>query len=185
MKKLMIGALIGAQLMATQPAMAAEPGRPVRAKDGHVRRASGPDGTGRPCRCRCLRAGLAIAPAMHSRQANGELRLRIGEGFELGVRGCEPVRLSIAGRDFQRLAAQGNEREQGRPGVPTGLWIAGGIVLVTIAGVAAIALVLEDAVTRRARRPSAHSPARPRPAPARPALRIIGKAETASSATWV
>ncbi len=145
MKKLMIGALIGAQLMATQPAMAAELDGPSEQRMGmfgglRVRMAlGGHAGAGR------LRAGLAIAPAMHSRQANGESRLRIGEGFELGIRGREPVRLSIAGQDFQRLAAQGNEREEGRRGVPTGLWIAGGIVLVTIAGVAAIALVLEDA----------------------------------------
>ena len=75
-----------------------------------------------------LRAGLAFAPAMHSRLANGESRLRIGEGLELGLRGREPVRLSIAGQDLRRLAAQGNERAEGRRAFRPGAWIAGGIV---------------------------------------------------------
>jgi hypothetical protein len=143
MKKLMIAALIGAQLAAAQPALAVE-------SDGSAERRMGMFGGlrvrlsfGGNAGAERLRAGLAFAPAMHSRLANGESRLRIGEGLELGFRGREPVRFSLAGQDLRRLSAQGNERAERRRGVPTGALIAGGIVLVAVAGVTWIALELE------------------------------------------
>jgi hypothetical protein len=144
MKKLMIIALVAAQLTAAQPTIAAELEAPSERRMGmfgglRVRMALGGNAGAER-----LRAGLAFAPTVHSRLANGESRIRVGEGLELGLRGREPLRLSIAGQDLRRLAAQGNEREE-RRGIPTGAWIAGGIIAVTLLGVGAIALVLEDA----------------------------------------
>jgi len=144
MKKLMIAALIGGQLMAAaQPAMAGELDSPAEQRMGmfgglRVRMALGGNAGAER-----LRAGLAFAPAMHSRLASGESGLRIGEGLELGFRGREPMRFSLAGQDLRRLAAQGNEQAEGRRGIPTGALIAGGIVLVAVAGVTWIALELE------------------------------------------
>lgn len=144
MRILTIAALIGAQLLAaTQPAMAAQleaaGDQRIGAFGGlRVRLPLGGEPGGRQ-----LRAGLTLAPTLHGRLANGETRLRFGEGLELGVRGREPIRLSLAGRDVRRLAAR--DDGEGRRGVPTGALIAGGLVLVTIAGVVFIAIALENA----------------------------------------
>jgi hypothetical protein len=82
-------------------------------------------------RHRQLRAGLTVAPAIHSRTADGATRLRIGEGFEFGVRGREPARLSLAGQDVRRLGVQGEEDDGG---VPTWALVAGAVVIVLGAG---------------------------------------------------
>lgn len=143
MRKLIIGALLGAQLqMAAQPALAAglEPVGDQRMGAFGGVRIRLPFGGAREDRG--LRAGLTLAPVRQDRFASGETRLRIGEGFEFGLRGREPMHFSIAGRDVRRLGLQDNERGGG---VPTGLWIAGGLVLVTVVVVGAAALVLEDA----------------------------------------
>jgi hypothetical protein len=96
-------------------------------------------------RQRQVRAGLTIAPTLHSRSADGSVRMRIGEGLELGLRGREPVRLSIAGQDLRRLAAQqSGDEEDDDGGIPTGAWIAGGIVLVALAGAAWLAIELDN-----------------------------------------
>ena len=142
MKALMIAALLGAQLLTTaQPAFAAELAMTGDQRMGafgglRVRLPLG----GNP-RGHRLRAGFALAPTLSTRAPDGESRLRIGEGLELGLRGREPIRLSLGGRDLRRLAA----RHDGDRGISTGMWIAGGIVLVTIAGVAFIAVALENA----------------------------------------
>jgi len=142
MKKLMIAALLGAQTLgAAQPAMAAEleavGDQRIGAFGGlRVRLPLGGE-----VRDRRLRAGLTLAPALHGRFASGESRLRIGEGLELGMRGREPIRLWIGDRDLRRLAARGDDER----GVPTGAWIAGGIVLVAVAGVAFVAITLDNA----------------------------------------
>ena len=145
MKKLMMGALLGAQLLgAAQPAWAAE-------LEAHGDQRMGAFGglrvrlpLGGAVRDRQLRAGLTVAPALHGRLANGESRLRIGEGLEFGLRGHGPMRLSIGGRDLRRLAArQGGDDDGG--GIPTGAWIAGGLVLVAVAGVVFVAVALENA----------------------------------------
>jgi len=146
MKRRMIGALLGAQLLtAAQPAMAAE----VNAvRDTHMGAFGGVrirlplDGD---VRDRQLRAGLTVAPTLQSRMPDGETRLRIGEGLEFGVRGSEPARLSFAGRDLRRLAAQSGDGDDDGGGLPTGAWIAGGIVLVAIGAVVFAAITLENA----------------------------------------
>jgi len=77
---------------------------------------------------RQLHAGLAMAPTLHGRASDGESRLRIGEGLELGVAVREPLRLSLAGQDVRRLGAGQQEEED--DGVPT--WaIVTGAALVT------------------------------------------------------
>lgn len=143
MKRFMMVTLLGAQLLAAaEPAMAAEltayGDQRMGAFGGlRVRLPLGGKAADRQ-----LRAGLTLAPALHGRFANGESRLRIGEGLEIGLRGRAPIRLSIAGQDVRRLAA----RETGdRGGIPTGAVIAGGIVLVALAGVVFIAVALEKA----------------------------------------
>ncbi|HEV2816088.1 MAG TPA: hypothetical protein VGW40_02540 [Allosphingosinicella sp.] len=142
MKKLTIAALLGAQLLtAAQPAMAAELAAAGEQRVGafgglRVRLPLG----GNPRENR-IRAGLTLAPTLSSRAQDGESRLRFGEGLELGLRGREPIRLSIGGRDLRRLGA----RDENDRGIPTGAWIAGGLVLVTIAGVVFIAVALENA----------------------------------------
>jgi hypothetical protein len=144
MKKLMIAALIGAQLLASAPpALAAQPDsvRDQQAGAFGGLRVRLPLGGDR--RERQLRAGLTLAPTLNSRLADGESRLRIGEGVEFGLRGREPMRLSIAGQDVRRLGAR--QAGDGDDGIPTGAWIAGGIVLVTLAGVVFIGVALENA----------------------------------------
>jgi hypothetical protein len=89
-----------------------------------------------------LRAGLAFAPTVRTSTQDGRVRTRIAEGFEFGLRGREPAQFSIGGRSLRQLNAQDNGR-RGR--IPTGAWIAGGLVLVTVAVVVAAALVLESA----------------------------------------
>jgi hypothetical protein len=145
MKKVTIGALLGAQLLAAaQPASAAELefiGAQRTGAFGGLRLRMPLGGDRRE---RQLRAGLTLAPTLHDRLANGESRLRIGEGVEFGLRGPGPMRLSIGGRDLRRLGArEGGDDHRG--GISTGAWIAGGIVLVTIAGVTVALLALEDA----------------------------------------
>jgi len=144
MKKLTMTALVGAQLLtAAQPAMAAQLEAAGDQRMGafgglRVRLPLG----GEPGR-RQLRAGLTLAPTLHGLLAHGETRLRFGEGLELGVRGREPIRLRLAGQDVRRLGARDSDGE--RRGIPTGALIAGGIVLVTIAGVVFIAVALDNA----------------------------------------
>jgi hypothetical protein len=144
MKRLTITALLSAQLLAAaQPAMAAQLEATGDQRMGAFGGLRVRLPLGGEMRDRQLRAGLTLAPTLHGRLANGETRLRFGEGLELGLRGREPVRLSLAGRDVRRLAAR--DDGDGRRGIPTGALIAGGLVLVTIAGVVFVAVALENA----------------------------------------
>ena len=147
MKTLIMSALLAGQLLAAaQPALAAEletNGHQRMGAFGGLRVRLPLDGI---VRDRQRRAGLTIAPTLHTRTRDGESRLRIGEGLELGLRGREPMRLSIAGQDLRRFAAQqSGDEDDDDGGIPTGAWIAGGIVLVTIAGVVFLAVALENA----------------------------------------
>ena len=145
MKKLIIGAVLAAQLqLAAQPALATElepvGDQRMGAFGGlRVRVPFGGEATDRR-----LRAGLTVAPLRQDRFASGETRLRIGEGVEFGLRGRSPLHVSIAGRDLRRFNLQDGRDDDGG-GISTGAWIAGGLVLVTVAVVGAAALVLEDA----------------------------------------
>lgn len=144
MRKLLIGALVvGQALGGSAPAFAQgfTPAQEVQAGAFAGFRLHVPFGGANR---EPVRAGLAFAPTVRTETQDGRVRTRIGEGLEFGLRGREPMQFSIAGRSLQQLAAQGGS-EGRRRGIPTGLWIAGGLVLVTVAVVVAAALVLEDA----------------------------------------
>lgn len=137
MKKLMIFALLGGQaLAAAQPAFAAALTETRTQRPGAfagLRLRVPLDGDARQ---RQVRAGLTVAPTLHSRTADGETRLRIGEGVELGVTGREPVRLSLGGTPVNRLAQGGRGPDGQRLGVSTVGWIAigAGVVVLAIGG---------------------------------------------------
>ena len=133
MKRLTLAVLVAGQLLAAaQPAFAAEltehrtremgafAGLRLRMPlDGNVQQ-------------RQLRAGLTVAPTMHSRTMNGESRMRIGEGLELGLTGDAPARVSLGGIPVSQLA-QGPVGPDGRRlNASTGEWVAigvGGVVV--------------------------------------------------------
>ena len=60
-----------------------------------------------------VRAGLTLAPTLHSRSADGETRLRMSEGIELGMSEREQLRLAIGGQDVRRLAGAAQDAPEG------------------------------------------------------------------------
>ena len=154
MKKLTLAVLLAGQILAVaQPAMAADFTSAQEQRAGAfagLRLRMPLDGAQR----RQIRAGFALAPTFGTRGINGESRLRIGEGLELGITGRQPVRLLVAGQDVRRLgAAQGAERQEGqqneRRGGPSTLgWIAIGVgaAVVIVVGAAAICASDHDCI---------------------------------------
>ncbi len=142
MKKMTIAALLAAQLaLAAQPAFAADFATTQDQRAGvfaGFRLRVPLDGAPRQ---RQVRAGLAVAPTLHSRTGNGALRLRIGEGMEFGYRSNRPLSFSLAGQDLGRFRLGAAEDGQHR-GMPTGriLLIVGGVIVVGI-GVATILFI--------------------------------------------
>lgn len=135
MKVLMIGALLAGQcLTVAQPALAVALSENRSSEIGAfagMRIRVPLDG---PRHERQLRAGLMIAPTLHSRNADGGRMVRLGEGVELGVRGREPIQLSIGGHDFARLADDEAAQADDDGGIPTWAIVAGSVALV--AGIA-------------------------------------------------
>ncbi|MGZ8350107.1 MAG: hypothetical protein ACXWUX_12280 [Allosphingosinicella sp.] len=147
MKKLTIAALLGAQLLpAAQPAFAADLMAAEATRTGafgglriHV-----PLDRARRER-RPIRAGLAIAPTVQSRNLQGETRSRIGEGLELGIAGRSPVTLSLAGTRLDRLGAVQDEAEEEDGGGPGSVgWVAIGVAALAVVGAGIIYLSFED-----------------------------------------
>jgi hypothetical protein len=146
-KNLTIAALLGSQVLAAaQPALGADltidrEVRPGTFAGLSLRLPLG----GNPAERR-LRAGLTLAPTVHSRTGDGAMRMRLGEGLEFGYRSGRPLSFSIAGRDLgpRRLAAAQDDDHR-HHGLSTGeiLLIAGGVIVVT-AGV--VAVVFIDAI---------------------------------------
>ena len=137
MNKLVIAALLAGQWSTAAPAAAAEFDRhaaPQMGAFGGLRVRLPLDGD---VQQRQLRAGLALAPTVHSLAINGEARMRMGEGLEVGITGRQPVRVMLAGQDVRRLGAaqQTEDEEEERGGGPSTLgWIAigaGALILVT------------------------------------------------------
>ena len=96
MKRLMIAALLAGQLSTAAPAAGAEldrHGSPQMGAFGGLRVRLPLDGN---VQQRRVRAGLTLAPTVHSRAINGESRMRMGEGLEVGVTGRHPVRVMLA-----------------------------------------------------------------------------------------
>ena len=137
MKKLTMAALVAAQLAAAaQPALAAElnDGRTQQmGAFGGVRLRVALDGRVGERR---IRAGLALAPTMHSRDLNGNVRMRMGEGVELGLNGDDRVRLSLGGTPVSRIVHGPAGPDGRRVGVSTLGWVAigAGVVLVAVGG---------------------------------------------------
>ena len=136
MKTMTIAALLAAQLMIAAPPAAAAELADGRTQEmgafGGVRVRVPLDGNARQ---RQVRAGLMLAPTMHSRTPSGETRMRIGEGLEVGRADDEPVRLSIGGTPVSRLAEGPTGPDGRRLGVSTVGWIAiGAGVLVPAVG---------------------------------------------------
>ena len=142
MRKVTIAAVLAAQLAsAAQPAFATDFAAPQDQRAGvfaGFRLRVPLDGTPHQ---RQVRAGLAVAPTMHSLSRDGTLRLRIGEGMEYGFRSNRPLSFSLAGQDLgqYRLGAAEDGR---RRGLSTGkvLLIVGGVIVVGI-GVATILFI--------------------------------------------
>ena len=150
MKPIVLGALVAAQILScAQPASAADLTEQRNQQMGAfagLRLRVPLDGDARQ---RQLRAGLAVAPAMHSRTMGGESRLRIGEGLELGIVGRAPVRLSLAGQDVRRLGAaqQGESDEDGeRRGPSTVAWVAIGVAALVVVTATVGYFWLEDKI---------------------------------------
>lgn len=133
MNRIAIAALLASQLLPAPAAVAADltdsQAQQMGAFAGFRLRVP-VDGSARP---RQVRAGFTLAPTMHRLTAGGEVRMRIGEGLELGLVGREPVRLSLGGTPVSRLARGPAGPDGERLGVSTLGWVAIGV------GVAAIA----------------------------------------------
>ena len=143
MKRLVITALLAGQmLIAAQPAGAAELTENRTQQMGAFAglRVRVPlDG---PTAHRQARAGLALAPMLHSRSTSGESRMRIGEGLELGMTGDDPVRLSLAGTPLSQLGQGPRGRDGNKLGVSTAGWVAIGVgAAVAVLGVSYLVLM--------------------------------------------
>ena len=136
---------IGAALLAAQTATIAQPAFAAEMQDQANFRAGAFGGLslrvpfgGTPSE-RGARIGLALSPTMHSLNERGEARMRIGQGFELGLRqGRDAPQLSLAGMTLadHRLRArqEGEEEEEESNTTRDVLLIGAG--LITLAAVA-------------------------------------------------
>lgn len=95
---------------------------------------------------RRVRAGLTVAPTLRTQDIQGERRMQIGEGLELGMTGDQPIQLSIAGRPISQLTRGGESPDGRRAGVSTLGWVAIGVGTVVVVGLAAGYLWLDDAL---------------------------------------
>jgi hypothetical protein len=135
MKKLVMIALVAAQIGATAPtaASAAEivsDQVPGSTKTGafagaRVRLALGEE-RARP------RAALTAAPTVHSVPGSGPARMRMGEGLELGIGGDRKPQLALAGQPLSQIAQGGKGPNSGKLGVSTTGWLAIGVGLVLV-----------------------------------------------------
>ncbi|HYJ30356.1 MAG TPA: hypothetical protein VEW25_08455, partial [Allosphingosinicella sp.] len=86
---------------------------------------------------RAPRATLTAAPALRSTRADGDSRLRIGEGLELGLDGRE-LRFDLAGRPVSSLV-QGRDAPGGpRQNISTVAWVAIGVGVLVVAAFAVL-----------------------------------------------
>ncbi len=142
MKKLMIAALVAAQAVtAVQPAIAAQAAAISDVRPGAfagVRVRVPLDGT---VGDRQVRAGLTVAPTLHSRTADGAVRTRIGEGLELGISPSGPAAVTLAGTRIDRLGAPDGRRAN----LSTWEWV--GIAVGTLVTLTILAAVAFDEIS--------------------------------------
>jgi hypothetical protein len=148
MKKCVVAGLIAAQvIVAAQPAAAA----------GFEEGASVQTGTFAGARIRLslggkqqdqrFRAGLTLAPTMHTQSISGESRMRIGEGLELGFTGERPLTLSLAGQPVSRLLPGASKPGDDKLGLSTGGKVAIGVGAALVVAAGAGYLVLANRCT--------------------------------------
>lgn len=143
MRKLVIASLLAGQVLAA-PAGAADFAESREQQAGAFagfRLRMPLDG---PARQRSIRAGLTLAPTMLSRSIAGDSEMRIAEGFELGITGRSPVRLSIGGTPVNRLAEGRTGPDGQRHGISTIGWIAIGVAAAAVIVVGAAAICASD-----------------------------------------
>ena len=144
MKSLLIPVLVAAQLLpsattaAAAAELAAEP-RQVETRMGAFAGARLRIALGGEKRER-VRAGLAVAPALHIQ--DGALKLRVGEGLEYGLTDRRAPALSLAGRP---LADLGRAPDGPRQNVSTLGWVAIGVGVVVVVGVGVLGWLVHEA----------------------------------------
>ena len=89
------------------------------------------------------RLALTAAPSLHVMQSSGARHARIGEGFELGGRAGEPVRLAYGGRPVSRLVGGGEGPSGERRNISPIGWVAIGVGALALLYVAAIGVCTE------------------------------------------
>ena len=137
MKKLMIAALVAAQLTAAQPAIAAAFGGDQSTHVGvfagaQLRLTLGGS------RAEAPRASLGIAPTVRNQGFDGSGRTRIGEGLQLSLELNRPVELNLAGTRLDRIGLAPGQRAPG--GQRAGISPLGGAAIGV--GVVAVAVVV-------------------------------------------
>ena len=145
-KKLVIAALVSAQLSAAQPAFAAQLGVGQQTRMGVFAGAQLRLPLGGSRAEAAPRASVGIAPIARSQSLDGASRTRIGQGLQLSLQPNRPVELSLAGTRLDRLglAAGGQMPDGQRAGVSTLGWIAIGVGATAVILVGAVALCMED-----------------------------------------
>jgi hypothetical protein len=142
MRKLIIATLVGSQIMASAA--------PAAAADLDERQASSQRQLGAFAGARLriplggsesgkARAGLALAPTLHSLRSDGSLRTRHADGVELSLAGQRKMQLTLAGRPVSQLAAGRRAPEGQKLGVSTVGWVAIGVGTIVLL-VAALAV---------------------------------------------
>jgi len=137
MKKCVLAGLTAAQMIvAAQPAAAATLQEGASVQTGTFAGARIRLSFGGRQQDRELRAGLTLAPTLHTQSISGVTRMRIGEGLELGVTGERPLALSLAGRPVSRLLPGTGKPGDDKLGLSTGgkAAIGVGVALVVAAG---------------------------------------------------
>lgn len=143
MKKILMAALVAAQLAAVAPAQAAELDGPFMdarrgAFAGITLRAQtgGTEGS--------YRAALTLAPTRHSRIGSNS-RFTMGDGLDFGVSGGERPTLRLAGQRLDRMSLFGEQVDQDRQNMSTVAKVAIVAGVVVIVGFVAFAHVASEA----------------------------------------
>jgi hypothetical protein len=92
------------------------------------------------------RATLAVAPTLHGQRSDGSVRVRFGEGFELGARRGEEPRLSFGGRQLSHFG-QGKQTPEGpKAGISTIGWVAIGVGTAALLYLTVFGLCAEEVI---------------------------------------
>ena len=144
MKKCVVAGLIAAQMIvAAQPAAAARLQEGTSVQTGTFAGARIRLSLGGKQQDREFRAGLTLAPTLHTQSISGESRMRIGEGLELGFTGERPLALSLAGRPVSRLLPGTGKPGDDKLGLSTGGKVAIGVSVALVVAAGAFYLAIQ------------------------------------------